>query len=90
MDPSEIDDRPIYDQPPCPGVNTHPWRLWIEEGKMVLTSGCVECEEGVLGPVGGEDVHMYAPIVGRLESHLEVYGYETPEYDHWWEFIPNV
>lgn len=79
--------RPIYG-PPCPGPLTHTWRLTVEEGQIALNSGCEECNDTVFGPVGGEDVFMQGEIVGTLASHLETYGWETPEYDHWWEFVP--
>jgi hypothetical protein len=85
-----FDDRPEYG-PFCPSVNTHPWRLAIEEGKMILFSGCRDCDEAVLGPVGGEDVGMSIEIIGRLESHLDTIhcGWHSTEYDHWWEFVPE-
>lgn len=85
-----FDDRPDHG-PHCPGIDTHPWRISIEEGKMNLTSGCAECDEAVMGPAGGEDVHMVGEIVGTLRSHLETYqGLYYTEYDHWWEFVPTT
>ncbi len=82
--------------PPCPGLHllkdTHQneWKLVIEEGQITLTSGCQDCDRVVWDPVGGEDLEMSIPIKGYLMSHVEVYGYETPEYNHWWEFIPEA
>lgn len=84
-----FDDRPIYG-PRCPGIDTHPWRLSIYEGAMALTSGCAECDEAVLGPVGGEDVFMEVDIQGHLVSHLETYHtLNGTDYDHWWIFVPE-
>lgn len=88
MDPDDPSLQPKHG-PPCPGPNIHPWKLYIHEGRVSLNSGCADCEEAVMGPVGGEDVEMDIAVTGRLESHLETYGWETPEYDHWWEFIPT-
>lgn len=88
IDPDDPMLQPVYG-PRCPGIDTHPWTLVIEEGRMVLGSGCHDCDDAVLGPVGGEDVEMYTPITGTLKSHVEVGGWETPEYNHWWEFVPT-
>jgi hypothetical protein len=85
MDLPNFDDRPVLG-PPCPGPNIHAWSLAIEEGQMSLYSGCEECEEGILGPMGGEDVGM-GPIKGRLECHVE--RYYGGDVDVWWEFIPE-
>lgn len=85
MNPEE--PQPVYG-PPCPGPLTHTWRLTVEEGQVGLNSGCEDCNDVVMGSVGGEDVFMRGEVVGTLESHLETYGWETPEYDHWWEFVP--
>lgn len=89
LDPADPLLAPVYDQPPCPGPTFHEWSLTIEEGRMALSSGCQECDDVVLTPMGGEDVEMATVIKGRLTSHLETYGWETPEYDHWWEFVPS-
>ena len=85
----EFDDRPLLG-PDCPGIDTHPWRLSVQEGRVVLESGCESCDEAVMGPVGGEDVNMDINIVGRLKSHLEMYRTcDSTEYDHWWVFVPE-
>lgn len=82
-----FDDRPIYG-PRCPGYTTHPWRLSVHEGRASLTSGCADCDEAVMGPVGGEDLEMEIEITGHLLSHLETYRtWDTTEYDHWWIFV---
>jgi hypothetical protein len=86
----EFDDRPDYG-PHCPGIDTHPWRLSVYEGRVVLYSGCASCDDAVMGPVGGEDVNMDVEIVGRLSSHLETYRtVDSTEYDHWWVFVPTI
>lgn len=52
---------------PCKtGPAGHVWHLTIDEGAMGLTSGCEECAEAILGPIGGEDVFMLGAIVGKL------------------------
>lgn len=82
--------------PLCPGLHlnkgaeTNRWILRVEEGRVSMTSGCADCDAVVWDPVGGEDIEMYDGIVGHLESHVEIMGYETPEYDHWWVFVPEV
>lgn len=89
---THYDDRPFLG-PPCPGPTSHAWRLNIEEGKMSLSSGCSDCDESVMGPYGGEDVHMVGTLTGTLNSHLETYPggpWGTTEYDHWWEFVPTA
>lgn len=86
-----FDDRPTYG-PPCPGYKTHPWRLTVYEGRASVSSGCAECDESVMGPAGGEDLIMDVEVTGTLLSRLEVYHPygASPEYDHWWEFVPDV
>lgn len=84
----DVDDRPVFG-PPCPGPTSHRWSLTIEEGQVTLLSGCDDCQDVVFGPANGEDVAMNVTVSGRLDSHLERYGWETPEYDHWWEFVPT-
>ena len=85
----EFDDRPDLG-PHCPGIDTHPWRLSVYEGRAVLSSGCAECDDAVMSPMGGEDVNMDVGIVGRLHSHLETYRMaDSTEYDHWWIFEPT-
>lgn len=85
----KFDDRPIQG-PPCLGIHTHPWRLSVYEGRASLTSGCADCDEAVMGPVGGEDVNMEVEIQGHLVSHLETYRtVDSTEYDHWWIFVPE-
>ena len=87
--PDDPSLRPIFG-PPCGAFKDHTWRLSVEEGRVCLTSGCVECDDVVWGPVGGEDLVMPTVIVGRVESHLETYrGWDYTEYDHWWEFVPE-
>ncbi len=79
--------------PRCPGIHldkvaeTNRWKLYVEEGKVTLTSGCQECDEVVWGPVGGEDIQMDVPVVGHLVSHVERY---VDDVDHWWVFVPEV
>lgn len=81
--------KPLYG-PFCPGLHLgKTWTLTIEEGQMGLSSGCPDCDDAVMGPVGGEDVFMTGTIKGHLVGHLETYGWESPEYDYWWEFIPD-
>lgn len=75
--------------PPCGDFNDHTWKLSVYEGRVALDSGCTECNDVVMMPVGGEDVCMEVAITGKVIGHLEKYGWETPEYDHWWEFVPD-
>jgi len=76
--------------PLCPvGPIGHNWILTIEEGQVQLDPDCERCRDEVLSPVGGEDIFMDIEVRGKLESHLETYGWETPEYDHWWKFQPE-
>lgn len=88
IDPDDPMLRPVYG-PPCGALLDHTWKLTVHEGRVSLNSGCDECDHTVMDPVGGEDVAMEVAIVGTLKSHLETYGWETPEYDHWWEFVPG-
>lgn len=96
-DPTIIDWEVIEDipeseaVPPCPtGAFNHEWSFTLHEGKMILTSGCEQCDEEIVYPVGGEDFFMEDfKIICKVDSHLETYGYETPEYDHWWNVTPT-
>lgn len=82
MDPNDPSLRPVYDQPPCPGPTTHSWTLTIEEGRMGLGSGCSDCDIWI--PY--EDVWMEGLKV-KVIPHVELHGYETPEYDFWIEVV---
>lgn len=88
MDPNDPILQPT--DPPCGDLLNHVWKLTVHEGRVSLDSGCEDCNDTVMSPVGGEDVAMDVAIVGTLTSHLEKYGWETPGYDHWWEFHPNA
>lgn len=77
-------------RPSCEiGPEGHEWRLTISEGQVDLISGCEQCYDAVFGYSGGEDVEMQVEVVGKMTSHLETYGWETPECDHWWVFEPS-
>ncbi len=76
--------------PPCTsdGPKSHEWTLTVNEGAVHLSSDCESCNETVLGPCGGDDVMMDAAVICSMDDHTEVYGWETPEYDHWWVLTP--
>lgn len=74
--------------PFCPGIHIDGvWEMYIEEGKVTLTSGCQECDSVVWDPCGGEDVLSEIVIKGHMQSHVERY---IDDVDHWWEFIPEA
>lgn len=80
---------PLEPLPDCPtgGFDSHEWELTIEEGQPTLQSGCVSCDD-IVGGLELEDIHMTTAVRCRLASRLEVYGWETTEYDHWWDITP--
>jgi hypothetical protein len=80
--------RPIYG-PFCSSPCDHTWTMTIQEGRVCLDSGCEDCNDGVMSSMGGEDVEVPTKIQGKLKAHVEKYGWETIEYDCWWEFIPT-
>lgn len=91
-DPNEM--RPIHG-PPC-GVTPqgHTWRLDIEAGQVHLGSGCEECDEAVLGPMGVEDIFM-DDITGTIEfipEHENLGGWHGMircDCGWCWQFTPN-
>ncbi len=90
VDPSEIDERPTLG-PPCPGYSVHRWTLIIEDGSVLLGSGCDEC-----------DLHLATEevtteLTGRLSFEHEHDGGRCPnairflpcDCNYWWRFTPE-
>lgn len=67
------DDRPIYG-PPCPGFSIHKWAMIIEEGSVMLGSGCAECDRYI-------EVH---------EIVAEFFGHLSFEHEHGDGGCPNA
>lgn len=82
--------------PPCGvGPAGHKWTLTIEQGQVLLGSGCDECDDAVLGPVGIEVLEM-RPLGGRLQFEQDhppggcPYLFDICDHDHWWTFVPGA
>ena len=82
--------------PPCPdtceaGIESHRWlfRWSADHGAELSTTECPICDRGVRTQFG-DWPHDYLTIEldVTLEAVTEVYGYESPEYDHWVHMTP--
>ena len=83
--------------PPCPdqceaGAESHVWMFrWDAfDGPSIHTDECPICNRGI-NSVMGDWPHEYLvldEIPVRLQSFTEVYGHETPEYDHYVTMTP--
>lgn len=90
-----VEDVEPVSGPPC-GVHPggHTWELSIQQGEICLTSGCEECDDAVLGPIG-IDVLEVRPIAGRLAFEREhpegqcPYMFDICDHGYWWTFVPD-
>lgn len=85
-----FDNREVHG-PPCPGLHIHRWSLSIEEGDIVLTSGCEECDWAF-----EHDYVEMRPLTGRMVWEREHAPGDCPSFldgpcDHgyWVRFIPE-
>lgn len=88
----EVDPLDAWHGPRIPcladGMQSHEWKLTIENGQVTVGSGCRRCDED-LGDMEFEDLFMNTEITCKLKFNSEVYGWETPEYDFWMDLIPT-
>jgi hypothetical protein len=75
--------------PPCPdncpeGMFSHTWifRWDAYDGPTLHTDECPICNRGAQRSGYPHEHLVLHDIPVRLEGVTEVYGYETPEYDH--------
>ncbi len=78
--------------PPCPGVTTHRWTILINEGSVLISSGCDECDSIV-----ENDYLEMAELSGRLSWKHEHPPGMCPSFllgpcDHsvWLQFTPEA
>lgn len=83
--------------PPCPehcpeGPESHPWQFSYDAmGGDTLTTECPICDRAVQQGLTDWPLEYLTlePISVTLESFTEVYGYESPEYDHYVVMTPT-
>lgn len=88
------DLRPLHGPPCGAGPQGHTWHLGVEEGRVHLSSGCDECDEAVLGPMGVEDIFMddIAGTIKFIPEHENLGGWHGTircDCGYCWQFIPK-
>jgi hypothetical protein len=85
----------VEPEPKCEiGPEGHDWRMTVTEGHVGFGSGCDQCDDAVLGPIGNDALEMPTEVVGKIKftpEHPNLGGWHGDmrcDCGYWWEFTP--